>query len=139
MKKTFVAGSLAFALGTSALFAMEIKWAAAKSTQWLANGQTALLRGNDLPGSVTLQGVELTCTGCFLAPVSGTASDLDTMAGVPSEGYGASLAVGSASLAAVKFDDGTYAKLAVDSTSYDAGSTGQNAGVTITSVLAERE
>jgi hypothetical protein len=128
------------ALSRSSILGMEAKWAVEKSTQWLARGNAVALRGSELPGSIRLEGAELFCDLCFLATLSGTASELDAVASVPSDGYATSIPIGSSSsLAIVKFDDGTFAKLAIESTSYDPEATGQNAGITLTSVLSVKE
>lgn len=138
MKCTVLAGIITLALGAGTLLAAEVRWAAEKSTQWIVRGGTASLRG-DLPGRVTLGGSELSCVGCFFAPLPGTASDLDAVKGVPAEGYVASITIGATALAAVKFDDGTFAKLAIDASAYQPEGGGQNAGVTLTSVLSAKE
>lgn len=139
-RKAMAAGAMLVACSISSVLAVEVKWAAEKSTQWLSRGNSVALRGSDLPGRVTLAGAELSCELCYLAPVSGTASELDALTTVPSEGYATSITVGSSSsLAIVRFDDGTFAKIAIDSTFYNPEATGQNGGLTVTSVLSVKE
>jgi hypothetical protein len=143
MKSSWVAAAgIALALAPRALAATDVKWQVEKTTRWLAEGSSLSLRSTEAGAvpDVTFASGELTCGGCFFAALDGSGSTFDEVTSVPDTGYASTIAIGSTELAVVKFDDGSYAKLAIESTAYRAAQPGTNgAGVTHTFVLAAKE
>lgn len=141
MKTGLLEWAFALALTVQGV-AGDVKWQQGKRTRWIANGASLSLTSTapDAKPEVKLADGRLTCSACFLAPVSGEPSDLESVTTPPAAGYADSLEIGASSLAVVKFDDGRFAKLAIDASGYRAGqSSGNNAGVTLTYVLQVRE